>query len=43
MQEDGILISTLIISAISLGHLLGILIFLTIDAIHDKIKSRKGK
>lgn len=43
MTQDVILISTLIISTITLGHLLGTLLFLVIDAIHEKIKRRKGK
>ena len=41
--ETIILLSTAIIGTITVGLQLGTILFLIIDAIHDKIKSRKGK
>ena len=41
--ETIILLSTAIIGTITVGLQLGTILFLIIDAIHDKIKRRKGK
>ena len=41
--ETIILLSTAIIGIITVGLQLGTILFLIIDAIHDKIKRRKGK
>ena len=43
MTQDIILLSTAIIGITTVGLQLGTILFLIIDAIHDKIKSRKGK
>lgn len=42
MTQDIILLSTAIIGATTVGIQLGILLFLIIDGIRDKIKRRKG-
>ena len=41
--ETMILLSTAIISATTVGLQLGTILFLIIDAIHEKIKRKKGK
>ena len=43
MTQDIILLTTAIIGATTVGLQLGTLLFLIIDGIRDKIKSRKGK
>lgn len=43
MTQDIILLTTAIIGATTVGLQLGTLLFLIIDAIHDKIKSKRGK
>lgn len=43
MPETIILFTTAIIGAITVGLQLGTLLFLIIDGIHEKIKSKRGK
>ena len=43
MPQDIILLSTAIIGTTTVGLQLGTILFLIIDAIHDKIKKRRGK
>lgn len=43
MTQDIILLTTAIIGTVNLGLQLGILLFLIIDGIHEKIKSKRGK
>lgn len=43
MTQDIILLTTAIIGATTVGLQLGILLFLIIDGIHEKIKSKRGK
>lgn len=43
MPQDIILFTTAIIGTVTVGLQLGILLFLIIDGIHEKIKKRKGK
>lgn len=43
MTQDIILFTTAIIGTVNLGLQLGTLLFLIIDGICDKIKSRRGK
>ena len=43
MPQDIILLSTAIVGATTIGLPLGIILFLIIDGIHEKIKRRKGK
>ena len=43
MPQDIILLSTAIIGTITVGLQLGTILFLIIDGIHEKIKSKKGK
>lgn len=43
MTQDIILLTTAIIGATTVGLQLGILLFLIIDGIRDKIKNKRGK